>query len=99
MSYLKLTYTIAGKSLQVITLDLLGQRWSARTMMQAIIKHEFPALRSEKMVGKEWAAERVVERFAITDIQYAFVSEGSDEVSLAAFKIPKVRPRQGDSNC
>jgi len=75
MGYLKLTYCIAGKSSSgPLYLDL-AERWRERTVMHAIVKHEFPALHAEKIRGEEWTAKRVAERFGITDLRYAYAAE------------------------
>lgn len=78
MGYLKLTYCIAGKSSPgALYLDL-AERWRERTVMQAIVKHEFPAFQAEKMRGEEWTAKRVAERFGITDLRYVYAAEKAE---------------------
>lgn len=74
MDYLLLTYDIKGRSAPgQLILDIIGQRWNPRKVAHAIVRHEFPSLCPEKMQGREWCAEQVLERFGISNLQYKFV--------------------------
>ena len=78
MDYLLLTYEIEGRSIPgQLILDFIGQRWNARKVAHAIVKHEFPSLCPDKMQGTEWSAEQVLERFGIRNLQYKFVRDAS----------------------
>ena len=96
MRYLRLTYTLTGRqSPGELILDFIGQRWTRRTVLHAVVRQEFPDLFPEKMRGEEWGAERVQERFGITDLKYTFLQNGEPTQSPlpAVLKSPKRRVR------
>ena len=94
MRYLRLTYDVTGRSAPgELILDFIGQRWTRRTVLHAVARHEFSELCPEKLRGEEWSAERVQERFGITDLKYTFVqdSDAKQNPLPAVLKIPKRR--------
>lgn len=79
MSYLLLTYEITGGPMsRQLALDFLGQRWTRRKLVHAIVRHEFPSLCPEKMQGSEWSTDEVLERFGIRNLQHEFVRDTSN---------------------
>jgi len=80
MSYMLLTYEIEGRSVPgQLVLDFIGQKWSRRKLVHAIVRHEFPSLCPEKMRGSEWSADEVLERFGISNIQHEFTHANSEK--------------------
>lgn len=74
MDYLRVTYICLEKNTSgELLLDLRSQRWTARKVAHAIIRHEFPLTAGEPMNGDGWSADRALGKFGIGEVKYTYL--------------------------
>lgn len=74
MGYLILSYKVRDQStLLSLAINMLSQRWSKRSVLYAIVRHEHPSINTAEMRGTYWTPQKIIERFHITELCYAYV--------------------------
>ena len=58
-----------------LCLDVLERRWTARTVVQTIIRHEFPQAELPEMRARAWTVEQVLAQFGISELTCIYRSE------------------------
>lgn len=56
-------------------LNVLARRWTARTVVQTIIRHEFPQAELPEMRARAWTVEQVLAQFGISELTCTYLSE------------------------
>lgn len=76
MDVFRITYRVGPNAQpRELQLDVRARRWSARAVVQTVIKHEFPDLPLPKMTAGNWKTELVLGYVGITDLTCTYVNQ------------------------
>lgn len=76
MDVFRLTYYVGLDSRpHELLLDVLGRRWTARAVVQTVIKHEFPGAPLPSMPAGDWTMDHVLEEVGIHDLTCTYVNQ------------------------
>jgi len=76
MDVFRLTYLIGVPArLRELLLDVRARRWTARVVVQTVIKHEFPNTTLPEMKAGAWTTDDVLAEFGITNLTCTYVNE------------------------